>query len=204
MAREIKRVVHAPLFQASTCSNVAAVEICGALKNVVALGAGFCDGLDMGSSTKAAVLRQGLVEIGQFCRLFDADKDRKGQKGQEMKGGATSKSGDESGTSRKRGNEEGQDQDQDSLGLDSPLLTSAGVADLIATCYGGRNRKCAEEFARRLSDMKSTLHSEVANGDIDEEEAEALAGLIDVGALWDTIEEELLGGQKLQGVGTCR
>jgi len=66
---------------------------------------------------------------------------------------------------------------------DSTFTESCGVADLITTCYGGRNRLCAEEFAKRKHLM----------GAIDSDSCHAL---------WNQIEEELLKGQKLQGTHT--
>jgi glycerol-3-phosphate dehydrogenase (NAD+) len=67
------------------------------------------------------------------------------------------------------------------------FLESCGIADLITTCYGGRNRKCAEEYARRRlgSDRKK----------LDGNECEHL---------WYEVEKELLNGQKLQGTLACR
>nr|XP_028959192.1 glycerol-3-phosphate dehydrogenase [NAD(+)], cytoplasmic isoform X2 [Malus domestica] len=50
--------------------DVEGVELCGTLKNVVAIAAGFVDGLEMGNNTKAAIMRIGLREMKAFSKML--------------------------------------------------------------------------------------------------------------------------------------
>ncbi len=50
-------------FRIYTSSDVIGVELAGALKNIVAIGAGICDGLGYGNNAKAAFVTRGLAEI---------------------------------------------------------------------------------------------------------------------------------------------
>ncbi len=127
----VRQVFDCPTFRVNVSPDPLSVELCGALKNVVALGAGFSDGLGWGGNAKAAIIRRGLEEMRRFCKLLDPDVH------------------------------------------DATFFESCGVADLITTCYGGRNRKCAEKFA-------------LAEGKVS----------------WETLEKEM-GGQHLQGTHTA-
>lgn len=131
-ARVFQRLIARPHFDVSLLADVEGAELCGTLKNVVALAAGMVDGMGYGSNTKAAVIRRGLDEMKRFSqRLFPNVRD-------------------------------------------DTFLETCGVADLITTCYSGRNRKVAAAFTRAWRE-----------GD---------------GTTFDKLEQRLLDGQKLQGV----
>ncbi|KAI8801223.1 NAD-dependent glycerol-3-phosphate dehydrogenase C-terminus-domain-containing protein [Cladochytrium replicatum] len=100
--RVFHQIFNTPYFKVSIVEDVAGVELCGALKNVVAIAAGLVDGLKMGENSKAAIIRIGLTEMRKFAKTF-----YKGVK-------------------------------------DETFFESCGVADVITTAFGGRNRRVAE------------------------------------------------------------
>ena len=66
----MKKLFHRPYFHIRLVSDVAGVSLGGALKNIVALAAGFADGLGWGDNAKAAVMRVGILEQVQFGEKF--------------------------------------------------------------------------------------------------------------------------------------
>ena len=127
-----QKVFDYPTFKVNCLPDTHGAEVCGALKNVIALAAGFCDGLNLGTNTKAAILRLGVQEMLIFATRFFPPV------------------------------------------YFETFLDSAGYPDVITTCFGGRNVRCAEEFVKRKGSSS-----------------------------WSTLEAEMLNGQKLQGYLTC-
>jgi glycerol-3-phosphate dehydrogenase (NAD(P)+) len=58
-----------------TSTDVEGVEVAGAYKNVIAIASGICEGMNLGSNAKAALLARGLVEMDRFGEAFGAKKD---------------------------------------------------------------------------------------------------------------------------------
>ncbi|KAL1812256.1 hypothetical protein DCAR_0625886 [Daucus carota subsp. sativus] len=132
-ADEWVRLFNTNFFSVSAVQDVEGVELCGTLKNVVAIAAGLVDGLELGNNTKAAIMRIGLNEMRAFCKMLFPSVS------------------------------------------DATFFESCGVADLVTTCLGGRNRKCAEAFAKNGGKRS-----------------------------FDELEAEMLQGQKLQGALTAK
>lgn len=62
-AQLAQRLFHRPAFRVYTSSDLIGVELGGALKNVIAIAAGMCDGLGFGDNSKAALITRAIVEI---------------------------------------------------------------------------------------------------------------------------------------------
>ncbi len=71
-AVEIQQVFNSEHFRVYTSDDVVGVELGGALKNVIALAAGVCDGLGLGNNIKAALMTRGLAEIARLGAALGA------------------------------------------------------------------------------------------------------------------------------------
>ncbi len=62
----VQEAFFGPTFRVYTGDDVIGVELGGALKNVIAIAAGACDGLGLGDNAKAALITRGLAEIARL------------------------------------------------------------------------------------------------------------------------------------------
>ena len=65
-ARAAQRILMGPRLRVYTSRDVVGVELGGALKNPIAIGAGVCDGLGLGANAKAALITRGIVEMARL------------------------------------------------------------------------------------------------------------------------------------------
>jgi glycerol-3-phosphate dehydrogenase (NAD(P)+) len=67
LARTVQQEFSDPSFRVYTNSDVIGVELGGALKNIVAIAAGICDGLGLGHNSAAALITRGLAEMTRLA-----------------------------------------------------------------------------------------------------------------------------------------
>jgi len=66
VARDVQSAFMNNVLRIYTSDDVVGVELGGALKNVLALAAGVCDGMGFGDNTKAALMTRGIVEMARL------------------------------------------------------------------------------------------------------------------------------------------
>ena len=66
LATRIADTLHAPTLRVYTSTDTVGVELGGALKNVLAIAAGACEGLGMGTNARAALVTRGLAEMARL------------------------------------------------------------------------------------------------------------------------------------------
>lgn len=74
-AKTIQDIFMGDMFRVYTSTDIAGVELGGALKNVIALCAGISDGLGYGDNTKAALMTRGLAEIARLGTAMGAKQE---------------------------------------------------------------------------------------------------------------------------------
>ncbi len=74
-AVSVQESLSTPEFRCYTGSDVVGVELGGALKNVIAIAVGVCDGLGFGLNARAAVMTRGLREITRLGVAMGAKAD---------------------------------------------------------------------------------------------------------------------------------
>jgi glycerol-3-phosphate dehydrogenase (NAD(P)+) len=72
-ARRVQQMLHAPTFRVYTSPDPIGVQVGGAVKNVMAVATGVCDGLGFGTNARASLITRGLAEITRLGLALGAD-----------------------------------------------------------------------------------------------------------------------------------
>lgn len=75
LAELIQDIFMSETFRIYTSPDIVGAELGGALKNVIALCAGVCDGMGYGDNSKAMLMTRGLTEIARLGRAMGAEKE---------------------------------------------------------------------------------------------------------------------------------
>lgn len=75
LATYIQEVFSTDRFNIYTSDDVVGLELGGALKNIIALGAGISDGMGFGDNAKAALMTRGLVEMRRLGEKLGANPE---------------------------------------------------------------------------------------------------------------------------------
>jgi glycerol-3-phosphate dehydrogenase (NAD(P)+) len=75
LASELQEEFAAPNFRVYTNDDVLGVELAGAMKNVMAIAAGVCQGLGLGSNPLAALITRGLAEMSRLAVALGAQPE---------------------------------------------------------------------------------------------------------------------------------
>jgi glycerol-3-phosphate dehydrogenase (NAD(P)+) len=70
LAQRAQALLLAPRFRPYTGEDITGVEVCGAVKNVIAIAAGICEGLGYGDNARAALVTRAMAEIARLVRCL--------------------------------------------------------------------------------------------------------------------------------------
>jgi glycerol-3-phosphate dehydrogenase (NAD(P)+) len=69
-ARALQKDISTAYFRLYVNPDLPGVEICGSMKNIIAIGAGICHELELGDNTIAALITRGIAEMSRFGRSY--------------------------------------------------------------------------------------------------------------------------------------
>jgi len=75
VATKLQLLLHSEVFRVYTSDDIVGVQICGAVKNVLAVAAGISDGLGLGANTRSALITRGLVEMRRIAVAVGCRQD---------------------------------------------------------------------------------------------------------------------------------